>query len=150
MDFRIEVVTVPVSDVDRSLQFYAEKVGFAVDIDFRISDEVRLVQLTPPGSSCPSTWVGEPSLRSQATSTAFSWSSRTCAPPATIWWSGAWTSARYRSSTTALTGRPAKTKTSTWSGASSSGTLTATAGASNRYQPAIRAISGALSYHVYC
>jgi catechol 2,3-dioxygenase-like lactoylglutathione lyase family enzyme len=52
MDFRIEVVTVPVTDVDRSLQFYAEKVGFAVDIDYRISDEVRLVQLTPPGSSC--------------------------------------------------------------------------------------------------
>ena len=52
MDFRIEVVTIPVTDVDRSLQFYAEKVGFAVDIDYRISDEVRLVQLTPPGSSC--------------------------------------------------------------------------------------------------
>jgi catechol 2,3-dioxygenase-like lactoylglutathione lyase family enzyme len=52
MDFRLEVVTVPVSDVDRALEFYAEKLGFAVDIDHRVSDTVRLVQLTPPGSSC--------------------------------------------------------------------------------------------------
>jgi catechol 2,3-dioxygenase-like lactoylglutathione lyase family enzyme len=52
MDFKIEVVTVPVTDVDRSLRFYAEKAGFAVDIDHTISDELRLVQLTPPGSSC--------------------------------------------------------------------------------------------------
>jgi catechol 2,3-dioxygenase-like lactoylglutathione lyase family enzyme len=52
MDWKIEVVTVPVSDVDRARDFYAEKVGFDVDIDHRISDEVRLVQLTPPGSAC--------------------------------------------------------------------------------------------------
>ena len=52
MDFRIEVVTVPVSDVDRALEFYAQKLGFAVDIDHRISEKVRLVQLTPPGSAC--------------------------------------------------------------------------------------------------
>jgi catechol 2,3-dioxygenase-like lactoylglutathione lyase family enzyme len=52
MDWKIEVVTVPVSDLDRAIGFYAEKLGFAVDIDHRVSDEVRLVQLTPPGSSC--------------------------------------------------------------------------------------------------
>ena len=52
MDWKIEVVTVPVSDVDRARDFYAEKVAFDVDIDHRISDEVRLVQLTPPGSAC--------------------------------------------------------------------------------------------------
>ncbi len=52
MDWKIEVVTVPVSDVDRARDFYAEKVGFEVDIDHRISDEIRLVQLTPPGSAC--------------------------------------------------------------------------------------------------
>jgi catechol 2,3-dioxygenase-like lactoylglutathione lyase family enzyme len=52
MDWKIEVVTVPVSDVDRARDFYAEKVGFDVDIDHRISDEIRLVQLTPPGSAC--------------------------------------------------------------------------------------------------
>ncbi len=52
MDWKLEVVTVPVSDVARARDFYAEKVGFAVDIDHRISDEIRLVQLTPPGSAC--------------------------------------------------------------------------------------------------
>lgn len=52
MDWKIEVVTIPVSDIDRARDFYAEKVGFAVDIDHRISDEIRLVQLTPPGSAC--------------------------------------------------------------------------------------------------
>ena len=52
MDWKIEVVTVPVSEVDRARDFYVEKVGFEVDIDHRISDEVRLVQLTPPGSAC--------------------------------------------------------------------------------------------------
>ena len=52
MDWKIEVVTVPVSDVDRARDFYAEKVGFEVDIDFKVNDDVRLVQLTPPGSAC--------------------------------------------------------------------------------------------------
>jgi catechol 2,3-dioxygenase-like lactoylglutathione lyase family enzyme len=52
MDWKIEVVTVPVSDIDRARDFYAEKVGFEVDIDFKVSDDVRLVQLTPPGSAC--------------------------------------------------------------------------------------------------
>ena len=52
MDWKLEVVTVPVSDLDRAIDFYAQKLGFAVDIDHRVSDEVRLVQLTPPGSSC--------------------------------------------------------------------------------------------------
>ncbi len=52
MDWKIEVVTIPVSDVDRARDFYAEKMGFAVDIDHRVSDEIRLVQLTPPGSAC--------------------------------------------------------------------------------------------------
>jgi catechol 2,3-dioxygenase-like lactoylglutathione lyase family enzyme len=52
MDWKIEVVTVPVSDIDRARAFYAEKVGFVVDIDFKVNDDVRLVQLTPPGSAC--------------------------------------------------------------------------------------------------
>jgi catechol 2,3-dioxygenase-like lactoylglutathione lyase family enzyme len=52
MDWKIEVVTIPVSHIDRARDFYAEKVGFAVDIDHRISDDLRLVQLTPPGSAC--------------------------------------------------------------------------------------------------
>lgn len=52
MDWKIEVVTIPVSDVDSARDFYVEKVGFEVDIDHQISDEIRLVQLTPPGSAC--------------------------------------------------------------------------------------------------
>ena len=52
MDWKLEVVPIPVSDVDRAKAFYAEKVGFNEDLDTRISDEMRLVQLTPPGSGC--------------------------------------------------------------------------------------------------
>jgi catechol 2,3-dioxygenase-like lactoylglutathione lyase family enzyme len=52
MNWTLEVVMVPVSDVDRAKAFYAEQLGFNVDHDTRISDEVRFVQLTPPGSGC--------------------------------------------------------------------------------------------------
>ncbi|MDQ3643446.1 MAG: VOC family protein [Actinomycetota bacterium] len=52
MDWKLEVVTIPVTDVDRAKRFYSEQVGFLVDLDTRIGDEVRLVQLTPPGSAC--------------------------------------------------------------------------------------------------
>ena len=52
MDWKLEVVVVPVADVDRAKTFYAEKLGFDVDHDTRISEEVRVVQLTPPGSTC--------------------------------------------------------------------------------------------------
>jgi catechol 2,3-dioxygenase-like lactoylglutathione lyase family enzyme len=52
VDYRLEVVVVPVADVDRAKAFYAEQVGFNVDHDESVSDEVRVVQLTPPGSAC--------------------------------------------------------------------------------------------------
>jgi len=52
MDFRLELVIVPVGDVDRAKAFYAEQVGFVVDHDQQVSDELRFVQLTPPGSAC--------------------------------------------------------------------------------------------------
>ena len=52
MDWKLEVVVVPVSDVDRAKHFYAEQVGFVVDVDHRPSERVRVVQLTPPGSAC--------------------------------------------------------------------------------------------------
>ncbi len=52
MNWTLEVVVVPVSDVDRSKAFYADRLGFNVDHDTKISDEVRVVQLTPPGSGC--------------------------------------------------------------------------------------------------
>jgi catechol 2,3-dioxygenase-like lactoylglutathione lyase family enzyme len=52
MDWKLELVMVPVSDVDRAKTFYTEKVGFNADHDHRVSDEIRFVQLTPPGSAC--------------------------------------------------------------------------------------------------
>ena len=52
MDYRLELVAVPVSDVDRAKAFYVEQVGFNADHDHRPSDEIRFVQLTPPGSAC--------------------------------------------------------------------------------------------------
>jgi hypothetical protein len=52
MDWNIELVATPVSDVDRAKAFYTEKAGFNADHDHRVSEEVRFVQLTPPGSAC--------------------------------------------------------------------------------------------------
>jgi catechol 2,3-dioxygenase-like lactoylglutathione lyase family enzyme len=52
MDFKLELVAVPVSDVDRAKAFYTEKAGFNADHDHEVSDEIRFVQLTPPGSAC--------------------------------------------------------------------------------------------------
>jgi catechol 2,3-dioxygenase-like lactoylglutathione lyase family enzyme len=52
MDLRIEVVVVPVSDVDRAKAFYSEKMGFNVDVDNRVGEKFRVVQLTPPNSKC--------------------------------------------------------------------------------------------------
>ena len=52
MDFKLELVPVPVSDVDRAKAFYTEKAGFNADHDHTVSDEIRFVQLTPPGSAC--------------------------------------------------------------------------------------------------
>jgi len=50
--FSVEVVTLPVSDVDRSLRFYVDRVGFTLDVDYAPNDAFRVVQLTPPGSAC--------------------------------------------------------------------------------------------------
>lgn len=52
MDFKLELVAVPVSDVDRAKAFYTERAGFNADHDHRVGDEIRFVQLTPPGSAC--------------------------------------------------------------------------------------------------
>ena len=52
MNFSIEVITLPVSDVDRALRFYVDRVGFTLDVDYAPSDAFRVVQLTPPGSGC--------------------------------------------------------------------------------------------------
>jgi predicted enzyme related to lactoylglutathione lyase len=52
MDFKLELVILPVSDIDRAKQFYTEQLGFNADHDQTVSDEMRFVQLTPPGSAC--------------------------------------------------------------------------------------------------
>ena len=52
MDWKLELVAVPVSDVDRAKAFYSEKVGFNLDHDHKVNDQIRFVQLTPPGSAC--------------------------------------------------------------------------------------------------
>jgi predicted enzyme related to lactoylglutathione lyase len=52
MDWKLELIAVPVSDVDRAKAFYADQVGFNADHDHAVSDEIRFVQLTPPGSAC--------------------------------------------------------------------------------------------------
>lgn len=52
MDWKLELVAIPVSDVDRAKAFYTERVGFKADHDHTVSDELRFVQLTPPGSAC--------------------------------------------------------------------------------------------------
>src|ERR671910_280498 len=52
MDLKLELITVPVSDVDRAKAFYVDQVGFNADHDHRVTDDLRFVQLTPPGSAC--------------------------------------------------------------------------------------------------
>ncbi len=52
MDWKIELVGIPVSDVERAKTFYTEQVGFVLDHDHQVSDDLRFIQLTPPGSAC--------------------------------------------------------------------------------------------------
>jgi catechol 2,3-dioxygenase-like lactoylglutathione lyase family enzyme len=52
MKFSVEVIILPVSDVDRALRFYVDRVGFTLDVDYAPNDAFRVVQLTPPGSGC--------------------------------------------------------------------------------------------------
>ena len=56
MDYKLEAIVIPVSDVDRSKAFYAEKMGFNLDVDHQPNDSFRVVQLTPPGSACSITF----------------------------------------------------------------------------------------------
>ena len=58
MDYKLELVAVPVSDPDRAKSFYTEQLGFNADHDHRVSDDLRFIQLTPPGSAC-SVSIGE-------------------------------------------------------------------------------------------
>jgi catechol 2,3-dioxygenase-like lactoylglutathione lyase family enzyme len=61
VDWKLEVVTIPVTDLERAKNFYAERVGFNVDIDHKVDDNVRLIQMTAPGSAC-SIHLGAPDM----------------------------------------------------------------------------------------
>jgi hypothetical protein len=120
VDWRLEVVQVPVSDVDRAKSFYTEKVGFHADHDHRVSDEIRFVQLTPPGSACSIVLgTGLGGDMKPGSVQGLQVVVRTSTPPVRISWSGGSRSARSRSSTGALS--------------SSSAIRTATVGPSSRY-----------------
>ncbi len=60
MDFKLELVIIPVTDVDRAKDFYAEKAGFRLDVDHRAGEDFRVVQFTPPGSACSVTLMRNP------------------------------------------------------------------------------------------
>lgn len=60
VEWKLELVIVPVSDVDRAKDFYADKAGFNLDVDHRAGDDFRIVQLTPPGSACSITIMRNP------------------------------------------------------------------------------------------
>jgi catechol 2,3-dioxygenase-like lactoylglutathione lyase family enzyme len=66
VDYKLELVLVPVSDVDRAKGFYVDKCGWTVDVDHKISDDFRIVQLTPPGSACSIT-IGVPTRAAPGT-----------------------------------------------------------------------------------
>ena len=51
MDIKIELISIPVTDIDRAIAFYTEQVGFTLDHDHRVREEIRFVQITPPGSA---------------------------------------------------------------------------------------------------
>jgi len=52
MDWKIELIAIPVTDVDRAKEFYVDQVGFNADHDYQVNENLRFVQLTPPGSAC--------------------------------------------------------------------------------------------------
>lgn len=97
MEMKLELVSVPVSDVDRAKAFYTDQVGFNADHDHRVSEDVRFVQLTPPGSAC-SIVIGQGSRKAnRAAPRVFSSWSRVRTARAPSCWSTASKSARYRS-----------------------------------------------------
>jgi len=63
MDMKVELLQIPVTDIDRAKAFYVEKLGFNVDLDVRPGDKMRIVQLTPPGSACSiGLWASLPDM----------------------------------------------------------------------------------------
>jgi catechol 2,3-dioxygenase-like lactoylglutathione lyase family enzyme len=60
MDFKLELIIIPVTDVDRAKAFYMDNAGFRLDVDHRAGEDFRIVQLTPPGSACSVTLMRKP------------------------------------------------------------------------------------------
>ncbi|HEY4460410.1 MAG TPA: VOC family protein [Pseudonocardiaceae bacterium] len=60
MDWKLELIILPVTDVDRAKQFYLDKLGFTLDVDHSAGEDFRIVQLTPPGSACSVTLMRKP------------------------------------------------------------------------------------------
>ena len=132
MDWKLELVAVPVSDVDRAKSFYVDKVGFNADHDHRVSDEIRFVQLTPPGSACSialgTGLVNKPPGSAQGLQLVVRTSTQLMRSSSSV----ASTSARFRSSTGARS--------------SSSAIPTATAGRCSRFRPATSRRTAAALY----
>ena len=81
MDWKLELVAIPVSDVDRAKDFYVDKAGFVADVDIEVGDGIRFVQLTPPGSACSIAIGKGVRMRQPARSKECRSSSPTFAPP---------------------------------------------------------------------
>jgi catechol 2,3-dioxygenase-like lactoylglutathione lyase family enzyme len=60
MDYKLELVILPVTDMDRAKSFYQDRAGFRLDVDHRMGEDFRIIQLTPPGSSCSVTLMRNP------------------------------------------------------------------------------------------
>ena len=123
MDWKLELVAIPVSDVDRAKSFYVDKVGFNADHDHTVSDEIRFVQLTPPGSACSI------ALGNGTREHAARLGPGTCS-------SSLQTSRQLVRSSSSAESRSATSRSSTGARSSSSATPTATAGLSSRSRPA--------------
>ena len=94
MEYKLELVLIPVSDVDRAKEFYVEKCGFKLDVDHQPNDQFRVVQITPPGSACSLTIGKGLSDAAPARIAARTWSSPTSLPRAKSWSDAASASAR--------------------------------------------------------
>jgi len=76
MEFKLELVLIPVTDVDRAKAFYTEQAGFYLEVDTPVGEDMRVVQVTPPGSACSVGFGTESRPRRPARRRACTWSSR--------------------------------------------------------------------------
>ena len=118
MDWKLELIAIPVTDVDRAKAFYTDQVGFHADHDHRVSDTLRFVQITPPGSACSIAFGTGVSTQAPGTAQGLQVVVSDVAAPA--------------SSSSRAASRSRTSRTSRGAGSSSSATPTAMAGPSRR------------------